>query len=317
MRRFFRLAIVMVVGALASCSKTEGPAMARDFPLTKITDRVYVIHGPNEEPNKDNQGFINNPGFVLTNKGVVIIDPGSSVQIGRMLLAKIASVTSTPVIAVFNTHIHGDHWLGNQAIREAYPKAIIYAHPNMMAQAQGQGEVWLQTMLRMTADATLGTRLVPPNMGLAQGDTLQLGDMHFRLYHTAPAHTDGDLMIEVVEDKVMFLGDIVVAERAARQDDGTFKGDLTAINMALRSGAKYFVPGHGKSGGREVPENYQAFLTDLYGAVKKYYAQGLSDFDMKDKVQADLARYSKWALFDTGLGKLISLAYLQIEADSF
>ena len=317
MRRFFRLAIIVLVGASVACSKTEGPAIARDFPLTKISDRVYVIHGPNEEPNKDNRGFINNPGFVLTRKGVVVIDPGSSVQIGRMLLAKIATVTTAPVIAVFNTHVHGDHWLGNQAIHDVYPSVIIYAHPTMMAHAQGDGEVWLKAMLELTANATLGTGLTPPNMGLAHGDKLRLGDVHFRLYHTAPAHTDGDLMIEVVEEKVMFLGDIVVAERAGRQDDGTFKGNLAAIQMALGSDAIHFVPGHGKSGGREVPENYRAFLTHLYGAVKKYYTLGLSDFAMKDKVQADLVRYKKWALFDTGLGKLISLAYLEIEADSF
>lgn len=317
MRRFFRLAIVMVAWALASCSKTEGPAIARDFPLTKISARVYVIHGPNEDPNQDNRGFINNPGFVLTSKGVVVIDPGSSVQIGRMLLAKIAGVTPMPVIAVFNTHIHGDHWLANQAIRDAYPSAMIYAHPTMMAQAPGEGETWLKRMRDLTANATLGTRLALPNMALAHGDKLRLGDVHFRLYHTAPAHTDGDLMIEVVEEKVMFLGDIVVAERAGRQDDGTYKGNLAAIQMALQSDAIHFVPGHGKSGGRAVPEGYRAFLTDLYGAVKKYYALGLSDFDMKDEVQADLARYNKWALFDTGLGKLISLAYIQIEADSF
>ena len=317
MRRFFRLAIVMMVLAPASCSKTEGPALARDFPLTKISARVYVVHGLNEEPNKGNQGFINNPGFVLTSKGVVVIDPGSSVQIGRMLLAKIAGVTPAPVIAVFNTHIHGDHWLGNQAIHAAYPNAVIYAHPTMMAHAPGEGAAWLKTMLRLTENATLGTRLTLPNMGLAHGDKLRLGDVHFRLYHVAQAHTDGDLMIEVVEEKVMFLGDIVVAERVGRQDDGTFKANLAAIQMVLQSDAIHFVPGHGNSGGRVVPENYQAFLTDLYGAVKKYYAQGLSDFDMKDKVQADLARYNKWVLFDTGLGKLISLAYLEIEADSF
>lgn len=317
MQRFFRLAMVLAILAPVSCSKTEGPAIARDFPLTRISDRVYVIHGPNEDPGKDNQGFINNPGFVLTNKGVVVVDPGSSVQVGRMLLAKIAGVTPLPVIAVFNTHIHGDHWLGNQAIRDAYPNVVIYAHPTMMAQAPSEGEVWLKRMLTLTANATRGTHLAIPNMGLAHGDKLRLGDVHFRLYHAALAHTDGDLIIEVVEDKVMFLGDIVVTERAGRQDDATFKGNLAAIQMVLQSDAVRFVPGHGKSGGREVPENYQAFLKDLYGAVKKYYALGLSDFDMKDKVRADLARYNKWALFDTGLGKLISLAYLQIETDSF
>jgi len=57
---------------------------------------------------------------VLTAKGVVVVDPGSSVQVGEMLLKKIATVTKDPVIAVFNTHIHGDHWLGNDRHRRAH-----------------------------------------------------------------------------------------------------------------------------------------------------------------------------------------------------
>jgi glyoxylase-like metal-dependent hydrolase (beta-lactamase superfamily II) len=303
--------------ALLSCSQSEGPAIDVDYPLRQLTDRVYVIHGPNEEPNKQNQGFINNPAFVLTSKGVVVIDPGSSLQVGRMLLARIAKTTPSPVIAVFNTHIHGDHWLGNQAILAAYPNAVIYAHPNMMAKAEGEGEVWLKTMLSLTAGATLGTRLALPSVALENNDTLRLGDRHFRVYHSGKAHTDGDLMVEVVEEKLMFLGDVVMAQRAGRMDDGDFKGDIATIDLALKSGAVHFVPGHGPSGGREVPQTYRLFLTTLYGSVKKYYAQGLSDFDMKEKVSKDLAAYHQWAMFESGLGRLISLAYLQVEAESF
>ena len=41
---------------------------------------------------------------------------------------------------MFNTHVHGDHWLGNDAIRKDYPKAKIYAHPKARsAIAAGEG----------------------------------------------------------------------------------------------------------------------------------------------------------------------------------
>ena len=60
---------------------------------------------------------ITNPAFVIGADGVVVIDPGSSVQTGEMVLRQIGQVTGLPVVAVFNTHIHGDHWLANQAIR--------------------------------------------------------------------------------------------------------------------------------------------------------------------------------------------------------
>jgi len=311
------LILLVLATVLAGCSRSKGPPITGDFALTRLTEQVYVIHGPTEMPTKQNQGFMNNPGFVLTNKGVVVIDPGSSVQVGEMVLKKIASVTKDPVIAVFNTHIHGDHWLANDAIRAAYPQAVIYAHPNMRAKAAVEGETFLKLLSTLTDDATKGTRVAPPNMGIEHDETLALGGKHFRVLHTGVAHTDGDIMIEVVEDKVLFAGDNVVAERAVRMDDGNFKGNIAAAEAALKTKAKFFVPGHGQSGGPEVVKNYLAYLKTLNSSVKKYFTQGTSDFDMKDKVIADLKPYQKWADFDSEIGRLISLAYLQVEAEAF
>ena len=260
---------------------------------------------------------MNNPGFVLTRKGVVVIDPGSSVQIGRFVLDRLKTITRDPVIAVFNTHIHGDHWLGNHAIHDAYPNAVIYAHPNMIAKAQGEGANWIRSLDQLTEGATRGTQAVLPNMGLDNADNLRIGNLHFRIYHNGLAHTDNDIMIEVVEEKVMFLADNVTALRMPRMDDGSFAGNLAAVDLALASAATHFVPAHGKSGGREVPESYKGLLTTLTASVKKYQEQGLQDYEMKDKVVADLAAYKQWALFEHNIGKLVSLAYLQAESEGF
>ena len=104
---------------------------------------------------------------------------------------------------------------------------------------------------------------------------------------------------------------------AARLDDGHFLGNIEACELALKTGAKHFVPGHGKTNGRELVTAYRDWLKALHGSVKKYYAKGMSDYDMKDKVIADLRPYQKWAMFDNEIGKLISLAWLQVEQASF
>ena len=316
MRRIPLVILILAVLTVA-CSRAKGPPLAGDYPLTRLTEHVYVIHGPNDLPTKQNQGFMNNPGFVLTSKGVVVIDPGSSAQVGELVLKKIAGITKDPVIAVFNTHIHGDHWLGNDAVRAAYPKAVIYAHPNMRAKTAVEGENWLRLMSTLTDGATKGTRAAPPDADINNDETLALGNMHFRVLHTGVAHTDGDIMVEVVEDKVLFAGDNIVVERTARMDDGNFKGNIAAIEAALKVNANIIVPGHGQSGGHEIADAYLVYLKAFYATVKKYYDLGVSDFDMKDKVVADLKPYHKWALFDAEIGKLISLAYLQIEAEAF
>jgi len=316
MHRKTLLFMTLLALAVTACDR-KGPAIEKDYPLTKITDRVYVIHGPNEFPNKANQGFMNNPGIVLTRKGVVVIDPGSSLQTGELVLKKIATLTKDPVIAVFDSHIHGDHWLGNDAIHRAYPKAVIYAHPKMIAKTAEAGPFWIEFLNQLTDKAVRGTKAVAPNLGIENDETLALGGMHFKAYHTGVAHTDGDLMIEVVEEKVLFLGDNVIDRAVRRLDDGSFPGSVKACDVALATTAIHFVPGHGATNGRTVVQNYRNFLNTLYTSVKKYQAKGMSDFEMKDKVVADLKPYQQWINFDTEIGKFISLAYLEAEREAF
>ena len=146
MKSLTQLFFAFCVAALTSFGVQAGEQV-RDYPLTKIAPHTYVIHGPLGYPSAENQGFMNNPGFVITSDGVVVIDPGSSLQAGRMLLKQIRTVTKKPVTHVFNTHIHGDHWLGNQAIKEAYPKARLIGHPEMIKKTnEGEGEQWVKLM---------------------------------------------------------------------------------------------------------------------------------------------------------------------------
>lgn len=315
--RFAALAVPILL--LLSCSSAKAPPIERDYALTQITDHVYVIHGPNENPSRANQAFSNNPGFVLVHGGVVVIDPGSSVQVGEMVLRKIAAVTRDPIVAVFNTHIHGDHWLGNQAIKVAYPKAVIYAHPKMMeAIKAGEGDNWIKMMSAATQGASRGTKAVAPDMGLDHDEALKLHGTSFRIYHNDRAHTDNDIMIEVVEEGAIFLGDNVLNKRIAANfpEHGNIQGQIAAIDLALKSKAMHFIPGHGTSGGREIAMAQQTFLKSLRVSVKKYFDRGLSDFEMKEKVMNDLTAYKNYYGFDD-LGRVINAAYLQIEAESF
>lgn len=298
-------------------ANAKGPAI-KDYPADKITENTYVIHGPLETPNPENQGFMNNPGFVITSKGIVIIDPGSSIQIGEMVLRVIRKVSDKPIIAVFNTHIHGDHWLGNQAIRAAYPEVPIYGHPNMIALIeQGEGENWVALMERLTEDKTAGTKVVAPDTAIGDGDEFQYGDTSVRIHHYGIAHTTSDLMIEIPEASVTFLGDNALNKRIPRIDDGSIQGNIDACSRILKTNSEFYVPGHGITGDSDVPKAFNRYLDTLYTAVKQYYNEGLSDFEMKDKVAAELGEFANWSGFDEQLGKHISIAYLQIEEAEF
>ncbi len=308
---------VLTLLATATIAAERGPAVP-DYAVDKLADSVYVIHGPLQTPNPENQGFMNNPGFVLTSSGVVVVDPGSSLQSGEMVLRALKTISKEPVAAIFNTHVHGDHWLGNQALRAAYPDVPIYGHPRMLKQIEGgAGDDWVEMMERLTEGKTAGTKVIAPDRSLTHGETVVIGKTTFRMHDYGKAHTETDLMIEVVELSVVFLGDNVLVDRVPRIDDGDIQGNIAACTRILETGAKIYVPGHGRSGDSSVPDRFRRYLTTLYQAVLKYYDEGLSDFEMKDQVAAELADFAHWSGFDEQLGRHISITYLQVEEAEF
>jgi len=305
--------LVAVVGVSVAADR----AITKDYPVTKISDRIYVIYGPYELPNKQNQGFRNNPAFVVTSAGVIVIDPGGGKNVGEMVLKKIRAITDKPVVAVFDTHSHGDHWLGNDAIKRAYPKAVIYGHPNMKAALEaGEGERWVKVMNRETQGETAGTVDVGPDKTVNHGEVITIGDRQFRVHYFGSAHTDNDILIEVVEDKVLFVGD-VVRVKALGSQEGSFKGNIAAIEKLLSLPVKTFVPGHGPAGGREILDTYNGFLQKFYATVQELYKSGISDYEMKPKVIETLKEYRGWAEFDTFIGPQVSQLYLEVEKELF
>ncbi len=307
------------IGMLMLClSPARAAAPVLDYPAEKIAPHTWVIHGPLGLPSKANRGFMNNPAFVITQTGVVVIDPGSTLESGRMVLRQIRKHTDLPVTHVLDTHIHGDHWLGNQAFAEAFPGVKLLAHPKMIEQARnGEAERWLATMARLTEGLSKGTQAVIPVTATDEGASFKTGGISFRIHAPPAAHSGTDIMIEVVEDSVLFLGDNALAGRIGRMDDGSFRGNIAALEAALATGVKHYVPGHGPSGGRQLVTAYRDYLATLYQRAAALYEQGLADFEMKKDIVARLAKYRDWSGFDEEVGRHISLAVLEIEQAEF
>ena len=310
--------LIPLVAALAfSGAVLAGPNdVVRTHPAQKVHANTYVIHGPQGVPSVENQSFMNNPAWIITNDGVVVIDPGSSVQAGRMVMAQLKKTTKKPVTHVFNTHVHGDHWLGNQAILEAYPKATIIGHPDMIRGArEGAADFWVKLMSDLTKGYTDGTRAEIPTVEAADGQEYKIGGKTFRIHSSTDAHSKTDLMIEVVEDRVLFTGDNVLNRQVMNLRDGTFKGVIKETERALALNAKVYVPGHGKTGTRKLVEEQKAWFDTLMPEVRRMYDEGMSDFEMKPVLVEKLKAYKDWAEFEANLGPMISLAILEIEQE--
>ena len=311
---------VFLFSFYACANEVHLPENLEDFYLHKITDRIYVVHGLHELPNQKNKGLISNSGVILTDSGVIIVDSGGGLEVGRRILQLIKELTEMPVVAVFNTHIHGDHWLGNKAVRDAYPGAQIYAHDRAIQRLKGgEAENWLQIIASMTSPDSAGTEIVLPDTALHGDEQITIGGYKLIIHHTGHAHTDSDIMVEIPSDRTLFTGDIVEHGRAVSSDvpeDFNAKGQIAAIRYALELPIDIYVPGHGITGGKQVPEASLLFLETLFASVKKHYDEGLQDFEMKDEVVSEMAAFSNWFNFEE-LGRLISFVYLQIEEADF
>lgn len=304
-------ALVLSTAALAGPNDTVRPHSP-----DKVAADIWVIHGPQGLPSVENQSFMNNPAWIVTQGGVVVIDPGSSVQVGRMVVAQIKKTTQLPVTHVFNTHVHGDHWLGNHAIVDAWPKATMIAHPDMIQRAkEGADKLWLQIMSDMTKGYTDGTRPEIPTVEAADGQEFKIGGKTFRIHSSTHGHSKTDLMIELVEDRILFTGDNVLNRQVMNMRDASFKGVMQETDRALALNVKTYVPGHGKTGGRDFVEAQKAWFGIFMPEVRRLYDEGKSDYEMKPVIAEKLKAYENWAEWDTNLGQQISLAILEIEQE--
>ena len=313
-----KLVLIILVLAFSSVEALAGTPVP-DYRAEQVAKHTYVIIGPTERPNPQNLGFMNNPAFILGRDSVIIIDPGSSLESGRMVLRQLKKITNKPVTLVFNSHVHGDHWLGNRAIWDEYPDAKFYAHPEMIRKAkESEADAWVKIMSSLTRGATDGTRALIPENELHDGDTVKISGLTVKIHIMPAVHSYTDAMFEIVEDSVMFTGDNVTYKRIARFDDGTFRGTIAMAEKLIADDKyKYYVPGHGPVGDIKIIESFRNYVVTLYDTVAALYEEGLSDFEMKEKVVAKLADYQQWPGFEEEIGRHISLAILEAEKAAF
>lgn len=65
--------------------------------------------------------------------GAVVIDPPFLVPDSKAVVDLVKSKTNNPVVAVFVTHHHPDHYFSANPILDAFPNATLYAAPYVCA----------------------------------------------------------------------------------------------------------------------------------------------------------------------------------------
>lgn len=299
----------------------EGPAVA-DIPAQQLSKHVWMILSPDGFPSPENRGMMANIVFVVTSVGVVVIDSGASLQIGQMAIRMIRMVTNKPVVAVFNSHYHGDHWLGNHAFVKTYgDKLPIYSLASSIEKLKGaEGNLWRSLMERWTNQSTAGTKVVIPNTAVQHGQVVQFGDVNLRMHHYGTAHTPSDLSVEIVQDKVTAVGDIAMTNRIANMDEGSYLGTFKYYkDLQAATGDQLWVPGHGRAR-QDLLKTYGEFMAGIWEPSLKAVQNGQSEAETKTAVLRDprvALRAKSMDGFEGNIGKYVSLAYLEAEKIAF
>ena len=299
----------------------SGPPVP-DVKPRQLTPHVWLVHARDGFPTPENHGLMASIVFVVTEVGVVVLDSGASLQIGEMVIRMIRTVTPKPVVAVFNSHFHGDHWLGNHAFARTFGADLpIHALPPTIEQIRGtEGSTWRTLMERWTNQATAGTEIVVPNRPVTPGERLRFGDVTLVMHHHGTAHTTSDLCVQVVEDRLTHVGDIAMTNRIANLDDGSYPGTFrTYAALKATLGDQLWVPCHGEPG-RDLLDTYGRFLAGIWEPCVQAVKDGRDEAAAKAMVLRDprvAARAKTMAGFDGNIGKYVSLAYLEAEKEAF
>lgn len=305
--------VILLMATLPSwAGEVPSPSQPRVVPLG---GNAYAFIGDMDVPNPRNKGLICNSAFIVTPDGVVVVDPGGSRQIGESLLREIRRRTQHPIRYVINTHHHADHWMGNDAFARLNPRPVIVGHASMRATAQAIGPEWLGIISRLTAGANRGTQVVLPDRTVSADELLKFGGTELRLLAFAHAHTPGDLAVFWPAQRLLITGDVLFYQRTPGWQDADPHGNAAALEALLKLDPKIVVPGHGPVTDTNGIRWMLDYIALLKREVQRHMDAGLTDYEMKDKI--DVGPYRTMSGFAERFGMNVNKMYLQLESQGF
>jgi glyoxylase-like metal-dependent hydrolase (beta-lactamase superfamily II) len=282
MSRFARRLIGALLYAAASL------AQAVDLSPVQVAPHTWYVLGKAGMASAANEGFMSNAGFVVTEEGVVVLDALGTPPLGEQLIAEIAKLTDRPIRRVIVTHYHADHYYGLQAFKARGIE--IWAHKAGEAilgsdEAQARLEQRRADLFPFVDENTVPT---PADRWLDDdGAEFRLGGITFRVIYVGPTHAPDDLVLQVVEDAVVFAGDLLFRGRVPFVGNADTRRWLEALDRLIAIDAKTLVPGHGPVSRNPqadlvMTRDYLRFLrTELGGAVEdmKSFDEAYADID--------------------------------------
>jgi cyclase len=200
--------------------------------------------------------------------GVVVIDSLFTPRHAAQMIEALRTTTDKPVVALVNTHFHGDHTLGNIAV----PTSRIIAHRSAYERLVTGGDAYRELLCCVRPDLApeIGDlEFVLPTELVDDGLVLDLGEVSVDIRHVGGhAHTAGDLVVLLPDHGIYVASDLLFNGILPVARDADLAG-WTAVLAEQRDSftGDVVVPGHGALGGRDLFDRQIEVLSAVVDAV--------------------------------------------------
>ncbi len=265
--RIFLIALATIgLCVVWTCGSTP-PLPSETDTLKQVTDGVWFRMGEREH------GHCNNV-VIDVGEGLLVVDANFPSG-ARALMEDIQKVSSKPVSYVFDTHHHGDHAYANAVWTREGATTLAYVGVAQEMERY-EPERWQQAASTREDVAAVGEDSVqPPQQTFSETPhVLEGASRRVEFHHFGWAHTRGDGMVYLPEEKILCTGDAIVNGPFNYTGDGNTGNWPNVVGKALALDFEKLLPGHGPSGGREIAEGQRQFFKEINTAAGKAFEDG-------------------------------------------
>jgi len=274
------LILLALHGSLAAQAPATNQA-ARTGSLKQIIPGHYVY-------TTNNEGRLFNSGVVATTDGVLVFDALDTDAIARAERQAIANVIKQPVRYLVSSPFH-DPFNGGSAV---YADVFKIAHENYRAGLIDQ-------MQRGNVPADV-QRMRMPTATYRDRMTFYLGGKEIQVLHFGSAHTKGDSVLFVPQDRIAYLSEVFFNEEFPNMAGGYGVSWVRALDALKALDADIFIPGHGPipddpKQTRAALDRARQILVDARDGIQNEIGRGATEDQAVAAVKLD--QYSKLYAF--------------------
>lgn len=276
----------------------------------QVTPNVYSAIGATAPSTYENSGHNNNLSFIITDGGVLVVNAGGSWLLAQALHDEIKAITDQPVKFVVLENGQGHAMLGTSYWQAQ--GATVIAHADAAEEIEQSGENVLSRMQLRNRDKAMGTTLSAPDEVFSDERIITLGSERIELKYLGPAHSPGDIVVWLPNQKLVISGDMAFHQRLLPVFEYTNTAEWIDSWSAFSGlGADMVIPGHGEPTNMQQVTKYTVgYLTYLRDRIRDILDDGGS---LIDAYKIDQSPYKHLDTFEELSGLNVDRIYREME----